>query len=225
MKMVNKKQTEEAIKEERNNNKLSPNNKHNNLKYHVSEIIRLIGDNPQREGIYETPHRVAKMYNEVFKGYDVNQKPKITVFNNGSDGVYYDQMITDTGYFYSFCEHHMIPFFGQYWFAYIPSKKGKLLGLSKVARLVEYHSAKLQIQERLVKNIVDDIEEALTVKDENGNELNKPLGVALILEGKHLCKCMRGVRNDGVMTTSDMRGVFKEYTHTKQEFIALTKEK
>jgi GTP cyclohydrolase I len=116
-------------------------------------------------------------------------------------------MIVDTGYYYSQCEHHMVPFFGNYYFAYIPGKK--ILGLSKVARIVDYYSAKLQIQERLVKEIVDEIEKQI-----------QPKGIALVMKGRHLCKEMRGVKKvNGEMITSDIRGVFKTEAETRQEFM------
>jgi len=117
-------------------------------------------------------------------------------------------MIFDTGKFYSQCEHHMVPFFGEYYFAYIPNKK--IVGISKVARLIDYHCAKLQIQERLVKDILDDIEKEI-----------QPLGCALVMKGTHLCKVMRGVRKEGQMVTSDIRGVFREKDSTRQEFLSL----
>jgi len=181
------------------------------------EILKLIGENPEREGLKDTPKRIVKMYEEIFSGYDINQKPKITTFNNGQDGIIYDQMITDTGTFYSQCEHHGVPFFGEYYFGYIPSEKGKILGLSKVARIVDFHSAKLQIQERLVKDIVDDL----------WNELCKdsvePLGMGLIMKGKHLCKSMRGAKKEGWMTTSIMKGCFKKELNPREEFLKLIK--
>lgn len=163
----------------------------------VSATLVNIGENEKRKGLKETPLRVAKMYSEIFRGYDVGQKPKITVFDNNSDGIVYDQMIADKGYFYSYCEHHMVPFFGQYYFAYIPDEK--ILGISKVARTVDYFAAKLQVQERLTKEIVDEIEKQL-----------KPRGIALVMKARHLCKEMRGVKKyDSEMITSEMRGVFK----------------
>ena len=97
----------------------------------IKNVIIRIGDNPKREGLKDTPKRVAKMWKEIFKGYDEKQKPKITTFPNGSDGISYDQMIMDEGPFYSHCEHHIVPFFGQYYFAYIPHPKGKSSGLVK----------------------------------------------------------------------------------------------
>ena len=137
----------------------------------ITDMLIAIGEDPEREGLIDTPKRVVKMWGEIFRGYDPSQKPKVSVFNNGADGLVYDQMVIDTGDFYSHCEHHMVPFFGQYWFGYIPSPGGKIIGLSKVARLVDYHAAKLQIQERLVHDIVTDI----------WNELSKdgipPIGI------------------------------------------------
>lgn len=177
----------------------------------VIQLLEIIGENPKREGLRDTPSRVVKMWREIFRGYDESQKPKITVFPNNNDGVHYDQMIVDTGYFYSHCEHHTVPFFGKYYFAYIPNKK--ILGLSKVARLVDFHSAKLQVQERLGKEILDDLEKEL-----------KPKGIALILKGRHLCKEMRGVKKvNGEMTTSDLRGVFRKKLEVREEFINLIK--
>ena len=120
----------------------------------VKEILAIIGENPDRVGLKDTPRRVAKMYKELFRGY-TEDKPKITTFPNGTDGVVYDQMVIDEGDFYSHCEHHMVPFFGKYYFAYIPNPKGNIIGLSKVARVVDFYSAKLQIQERLVQDIVN----------------------------------------------------------------------
>lgn len=182
-------------------------------------IIRqfeFIGENPKRQGLLDTPKRVVKMWKEIFRGYDISQKPKITTFLNGEDGLTYDQMVTDEGLFYSQCEHHMVPFFGQYWFSYIPHPKGKILGLSKVARVVDYYSAKLQIQERLVQEVVDALWDELCKDVEY-----KPLGMALIMKGKHLCKCMRGVKKDGNMTSSELRGAFKEEASARNEFLKL----
>jgi len=174
--------------------------------YLVSTMIDAIGDDINREGVLETPARVVRMWKELFRGYDPEQKPKITVFDNGTDGIVYDQMIIDDGDYYSHCEHHMVPFFGNYWFAYIPDKK--ILGLSKVARIVDYYSAKLQVQERLTKEIVDALECEI-----------EPLGIALVMRGEHLCKTMRGAKKKGTMTTSDMRGLFREQDSVRAEFL------
>ncbi len=184
------------------------------IKLYFKAILQEMGENPNREGLKETPDRVARMYKELFKGYKLEQKPKITAFNNGQDGVTYDQMIIDEGDFYSHCEHHMIPFFGRYWFAYIPNPKGKIIGLSKVARIVDYYAAKLQIQERLGQEIINEIWNALA------NEDNEPLGMALVMRAKHLCKSMRGCKKEGWMTTNVFKGVFKDDTNNaRQEFL------
>lgn len=145
-----------------------------------SELIRAIGENPDREGLIGTPDRIMRMWKEIFRGYDPKQKPKITTFSNGADGIVYNDMVIDTGNFYSMCEHHMMPFFGRYWFAYIPHPQGRILGLSKIARVVDYHAAKMQIQERLVSEVVADVMSAL------GTEY-PPLGMALVMEAERQC--------------------------------------
>jgi len=182
----------------------------------IRQLLKEIGENPEREGLQGTPERVVRMWGELFKGYDPQQAPKITTFRNGNDGIIYDQMIVDTGTFHSQCEHHMLPFFGRYWFAYIPHPKGKLLGLSKIARTVDYFSAKLQIQERLVAEIVRYIEKAL-------DDTYPPLGIALMMQGEHLCKTMRGAKKQGTMTTTRLTGIFIEKQEVRQEFLNLTK--
>jgi len=177
----------------------------------VAEILSIIGDDSSREGLKDTPKRVVNMWKEIFRGYDEKQKPSVTVFPNNGDGIDYDQMIMDTGYFYSQCEHHMVPFFGQYYFSYIPNKK--VLGLSKVARIVDYYSAKLQVQERLGKEIVDELEKEL-----------KPKAIGLVLKARHLCKEMRGVKKiNSEMITSDLRGLFRKEPETRAEFMRLIK--
>lgn len=163
----------------------------------ITRMLEQIGEKPTRLGLKETPKRVVKMWKEIFKGYDVNEKPKLISFINGEDGLKCDQMIFDTGKFYSHCEHHIVPFFGQYYFAYVPDKK--IVGISKIARLIDFYSAKLQVQERLVKEVLDEIEKEL-----------QPLGCALLMKGTHLCKVMRGVKKEGEMITSDLRGVFRK---------------
>ena len=184
----------------------------------VREMIINIGENPDREGLKDTPKRIANMWEEVFRGYDIKQKPTITTFNNGVDGITYDQMVLDNGAFYSHCEHHMVPFFGKYWFAYIPHPKGKILGISKVARVVDYCAAKLQIQERLVQDVVNMLWSELCK-----GTTHKPRGMALIMKGTHLCKSMRGVKKEGEMITSEMRGLFKKEDKVRNEFLQLIK--
>lgn len=179
----------------------------------VRQLLINIGENPDREGLIDTPKRVVKMWNEIFRGYDPAQRPKVSVFKNGSDGLTYDQMIVDSGDFYSQCEHHMVPFFGQYWFGYIPDKNGNIIGLSKVARLVDYHAAKLQIQERLVNDVVEDIWKALC----QGGE--RPVGMGLVMKAEHLCKTMRGARKKGQMTTTKLKGAFLDNSEVRNEFL------
>jgi GTP cyclohydrolase I len=179
----------------------------------IAELLSAIGDNSQREGLKDTPTRVAKMWKEIYKGYDKTQKPSVTTFSNNGDGIIYDQMIMDTGYFYSQCEHHLVPFFGEYYFSYVPDKK--ILGLSKVARIVDFYSAKLQVQERLGKEILDELEQAL-----------RPKAIGLVLKARHLCKEMRGVKKiNGEMTTSDLRGLFKKEPETRAEFMSFVNRK
>jgi GTP cyclohydrolase I len=178
----------------------------------IKQILQNIGEDPKREGLQDTPKRVVKMWKEIFRGYDLSQKPQITSFKNGKDGIVYDQMIVDKGTFHSHCEHHMVPFFGEYIFAYIPSQNGNILGLSKVARVIDFHCAKLQVQERLVHDIVEDIWKSLC---DNGTE---PLGMALMMKGEHLCKTMRGVKKKGQMVTTKLKGVFFN-TEVREEFL------
>ena len=169
-------------------------------------IIRYIGDDPEREGVLGTPERIARMYDEIFRGYDAEKKPNITTFRNTA---HQSEMVFDSGEYYSMCEHHMLPFFGQYYFAYIPSADGNILGISKVARVVGYCAAKLQLQERLCREIIDMLADALD---------NTAKGFAIVMKGKHLCKSMRGVRNNGDMTVSYFTGCFKEDTQLRNEF-------
>lgn len=179
----------------------------------IRQILYEIGEDPDREGLVDTPRRVVKMWNEIFRGYNESEKPKPAIFKNGQDGLVYDQMILDEGDFYSHCEHHMVPFFGQYWFGYIPDKNSNIIGLSKVARLVDYHAAKLQIQERLVHDIIEDIWAMLC----EGAE--RPIGMGLVMTGEHLCKTMRGVKKKGKMTTIKLKGAFLDNPIVKQEFL------
>lgn len=180
----------------------------------VQELLELIGDNPQRTGLQDTPKRVARMYAEIYRGYDPAQKPNITTFPNGEDGIVYDSMVVDTGDFYSCCEHHMMPFFGKYYFAYLPHPKGKILGISKIGRVVDYCAAKLQVQERLTHEVVEMLGEAL------GCEY-PPLGIALVMRGEHLCKTMRGARKKGEMVSSCLTGLFQTDSALRAEFMNL----
>ncbi|HVD07493.1 MAG TPA: GTP cyclohydrolase I FolE [Nitrososphaeraceae archaeon] len=153
----------------------------------VRELIVQLGENPDREGLLGTPERMADMYEEIFAGYCMNSELEISF----SEEI--DSIIAKDIQFYSMCEHHMLPFFGRIHIAYTPS--GKVFGISKLARLVEKYSKRLQIQERLTKEIADEIMK-MGVK-----------GVTVITEGEHLCMKMRGVRNDSTIITIANRGL------------------
>jgi GTP cyclohydrolase I len=190
----------------------------NNLKQLKEDLVRkmliAIGENPDREGLKETPARVVKSWDELYKGYDSTKLPNIKTFNNGNDGITYDAMISDTGTFTTQCEHHVLLVRGDYFFAYIPHPKGKILGLSKVARVVDFFSSKLQVQERLVTEIVDYIYNELS-KD----TMYKPLGVALVMDANHMCKEIRGIKKAGKMRTTKLLGAFMEPA-TRAEFMS-----
>ena len=173
----------------------------------VKSTLIAIGEDPDREGLIGTPDRIARMFCEIFRGYDQTQKPKITTFENEDK---FSGMVMDNGEYYSMCEHHMLPFFGKYYFAYIPSPNGKILGISKVARVVGYCAARLQLQERLAKDIITMLSEAL-----NGDAL----GLAILMEGTHMCKYMRGVKNNGKMVTTYYTGSFLKNEELRKEFL------
>lgn len=175
----------------------------------IKTLLSYIGENPDREGLKETPDRIIRMWDEIFRGYDPNKKPKITTFGNEDNST---DMVFDSGDYYSMCEHHVLPFFGKYYFAYIPSPDGRILGISKVARVVGYCAAKLQLQERLAIDIVKTLDDALG---------GTALGFAIVMKGQHLCKTMRGVRNNGKMTVSHFTGLFKDDPDKRNEFYKL----
>lgn len=175
----------------------------------IKTLASYIGENPDREGLKETPDRIIRMWDEIFRGYDPNKKPKITTFGNEDNST---DMVFDSGDYYSMCEHHVLPFFGKYYFAYIPSPDGRILGISKVARVVGYCAAKLQLQERLAIDIVKTLDDALG---------GTALGFAIVMKGQHLCKTMRGVRNNGKMTVSHFTGLFKDDPDKRNEFYKL----
>jgi GTP cyclohydrolase I len=156
----------------------------------VRELIVQLGENPDREGLIGTPQRMANMFEEIFAGYCMNSELEIS-FSEESDSI-----IAKDIHFYSMCEHHMLPFFGRIHIAHTPS--GRVFGISKLARLVEKYSKRLQIQERLTKEIADEIMN-MGVK-----------GVTVIAEGEHLCMKMRGVRNDSTIITVANRGLVDE---------------
>jgi len=180
----------------------------------IRQLLIEIGEDPDREGLKGTPDRVRRMFKEIYRGYDPAQKPKITTFPNGTDGIVYDTMIIDQGDFYSACEHHMKDFFGKYWFAYIPHPQGKILGLSKISRVVGYCAARLQVQERLTQDVVNMLKEAL-MKDGSP----EPFGLALVMKGRHMCTEARGARKKGIMTTTIIEGAFRNDPIVREEFM------
>jgi len=176
----------------------------------VRTLIRWAGDNPKREGLADTPKRVVKSFEEFFAGYDVDPTPLLKRTFKEVEG--YDEMIIlrDIN-FDSHCEHHMIPFSGRVHIAYIPGKK--VIGISKLARLVEIFAKRLQVQEKLTAQIANTL-----------NEVLKPRGVAVVVEATHLCMTMRGVHKPGtIMQTSHVLGIFRTDSRTRQEFFSLLK--
>jgi GTP cyclohydrolase I (EC 3.5.4.16) len=176
------------------------------LAAHYKEVISLLGEDPDREGLQKTPMRVAKAMQVLTRGYTQDPKKVLT------DALFeekYDQMVIVKDIdFYSMCEHHMLPFFGKAHVAYIPN--GYITGLSKIARVVDIFSHRLQVQERLTQQVEQCIRETL-----------KPQGVMVVVEAKHLCMAMRGVeKQNAITTTSAYSGVF-ESTNTRMEFMNL----
>lgn len=172
----------------------------------ITELLRAIGEDPEREGLRRTPDRVARMYNELLEGY--RQDP-IALVNDALFDVKYDEMVVVRDIeFYSLCEHHMLPFIGRAHVAYLPCDK--VIGLSKIPRIVDLFAKRLQVQERMTRQIAEFVDELL-----------KPLGVAVVVEGLHLCATMRGVKkHDARMTTSTMLGAFRTRLATREEFLA-----
>ncbi|MEI7769552.1 MAG: GTP cyclohydrolase I FolE [Chloroflexales bacterium] len=172
----------------------------------VHAILGAIGERPEREGLLKTPARVAQMYAELTAGYHLDPQALI---NDAVFSVDYDEMVVVKHIdFYSLCEHHMLPFMGEAHVAYIPN--GKVVGLSKIPRIVEMFARRLQVQERLTVQIADFINQALA-----------PAGVAVVVEGVHMCSVMRGVKKaNAQMVTSAMRGVFRDDPKTRAEFMS-----
>ncbi|MBI2583521.1 MAG: GTP cyclohydrolase I FolE [Candidatus Aenigmarchaeota archaeon] len=176
----------------------------------VREQIEAVGEDPDREGLRDTPERVAKLLRESLRGYCAEEEPKVTMFENREN---YDEMIFDEGYFYSYCEHHMVPFFGKAFVAYIPDRK--IIGISKLSRIVDHFAARLQIQERLTKQIAEFLQEKL-----------EPKGVAVTLHARHLCREMRGVKKyNSKMTTTEVLSAFRTNPLTRQEFMNLVQNR
>jgi GTP cyclohydrolase I len=172
----------------------------------VEQLLSAIGENPAREGLQRTPERVARMYSELLAGYRVDP---VAMVNDALFDVKYDEMVLVRDIeFYSLCEHHMLPFIGRAHVAYLP--RDSVVGLSKIPRIVDMYARRLQVQERMTRQIADFI-----------NNLLHPFGVAVIVEGLHLCATMRGVKKHNArMTTSTMLGAFRTSMATREEFLA-----
>jgi len=179
---------------------------HESIRKVITELLIAIGEDPEREGLRRTPDRVARMYDELLEGY--RQDP-IALVNDALFDVKYDEMVLVRDIeFYSLCEHHMLPFIGRAHVAYLPCDK--VIGLSKIPRIVDLFAKRLQVQERMTRQIAEFVDKLLN-----------PLGVAVVVEGLHLCATMRGVRkHDARMTTSTMLGAFRTRLATREEFLA-----
>ena len=173
----------------------------------TAQLLKEIGEDPSREGLLKTPSRVSKAWSFFSNGYkqDLNKIINNAIFNEDSK----DMVVVRDVEFFSLCEHHLLPFFGKAHVAYIPS--GKVIGLSKVPRIIDMFARRLQVQERLTRQIAE------TVKD-----VLDPIGVAVIMEGQHMCMQMRGVeKQNSLATTSSMLGKFRESDRTRSEFLSI----
>jgi GTP cyclohydrolase I len=185
--------------------------KHDPIQQHVRAVLKEIGEDPDRDGLERTPLRVSKAYRFLTKGYA--QDP-VALLNGALFDVTYDEMVLvkDIG-FYSLCEHHLLPFFGRVHVAYVPN--GKLVGLSKIPRLVDMFARRLQVQERLTMQIAEIIEKVLA-----------PRGVAVVAEAIHLCMMMRGVQQQNAFAiTSSLKGEFQSDPKTRSEFMELIRHR
>ena len=180
---------------------------HARIEKAVREILEAVGEDPDRDGLQRTPERVARMYEEIFAGLEVDPASLLEVtFEEGHDEMV---MVRDIP-LYSACEHHLVPFIGRAHVAYIPNDDGRITGLSKLARVVEAYARRPQVQERLTTQVADCIETVL-----------QPRGVLVVIEAEHLCMAMRGVRKRGTLTvTSAVRGLFRDDPRTRAEGMA-----
>jgi GTP cyclohydrolase IA len=177
----------------------------------IEELLLQVGEDPKREGLLRTPHRVAKAYEFLLQGYkvDIDKVLNAAVFNEK----YNEMVVVKDVDFFSMCEHHMLPFYGRAHVAYIP--KGKIVGLSKIPRIVDVFARRLQVQERLTQEIAEALNKALN-----------PAGVAVVIEARHMCMMMRGVqKQNSLATTSAMLGEFEEDVKTRGEFLHLIESK
>jgi GTP cyclohydrolase I len=181
-----------------------------NIRLAVKDILTNIGEDPQRDGLLKTPDRVARMFDELTAGYKIDP---VKLINGAVFDVDYDEMVLVKDIdFYSMCEHHMLPFFGRAHVAYVPN--GKVIGLSKIPRIVEMFARRLQVQERMTSEIANLLNDTL-----------HPRGVAVVLEGTHMCAVMRGVKKSQIqMTTQAFLGEFKQDAARRAEFLAQLKD-
>lgn len=179
------------------------------IQNHVKDILAYVGEDPSREGLARTPYRVAKSLKFLTKGY---REDPYAIINNAIFEEHIDEMVVVKDIeIYSLCEHHLLPFIGKAHIAYLPNRK--IIGLSKIARVAEIYARRLQVQERLTKQIAETLSDCL-----------KPLGVGVVIEAEHLCMQMRGVqKQNSSMVTSSMLGMFKDNPATRSEFMTLIK--
>jgi GTP cyclohydrolase I len=178
----------------------------------VLSIIEAIGDDPRREGLQGTPQRIAEMYAEVFSGLNMDARAELTV---GFEVGHREMVILKDIPFHSMCEHHLLPFYGVAHVGYIPNKDGRVVGVSKLARVVEVFAKRPQLQERMTSQIADAILEVL-----------QPDGVAVVVQAEHLCMTMRGIKKPGSnVLTSATRGLFRTRAATRAEFLSLVQGK
>jgi GTP cyclohydrolase I len=182
------------------------------IKKAVKMIIEAIGEDAAREGLVDTPRRVAEMYSELFAGIDKDPKAELKV---GFEEGHREMVIVRDIPFYSMCEHHLLPFYGLAHVGYIPNKDGRVVGASKLPRVVEIVAKRPQLQERLTSVIADSIMDAI-----------KPDGVAVVIQAEHLCMVMRGIKKPGsTLVTSALRGTFRSRNATRNEFFCLLQGK
>jgi len=182
------------------------------IKTAVTSIIKAIGEDPEREGLLGTPRRVAEMYAELFMGIGMNAKEELKVVYEAG---HREMVILRDIPFYSMCEHHLLPFYGVAHIGYVPDVNGRIVGISKLARVLEIITKRPQIQERMTSEIADAIMEGL-----------KPSGVVVVVQAEHLCMIMRGIKKPGShIVTSALRGTFRTHPETRTEFFSLLQGK
>jgi len=178
------------------------------IKEAALEMIKAIGEDPEREGLADTPRRIAEMYGELFSGIGKDPRDELKV---GYELGHREMIIVKDIPFYSMCEHHLLPFFGVVHIGYIPDSSGRVVGISKLARVVEIFARRPQIQERMTTQIADAIVDGIN-----------PQGVAVVVQGEHFCMVMRGVKKPGSnITTSAIRGLFRRRAASRAEFFSL----